>query len=356
MQLPLSRVETGLLSITIPAKAKGVLIPCHNHNSLHPHPRTSLPAPQPPLHKPYTTTTTRMGLLPYTSKTDTSPPTMDTPKDEVHILVLETDEPHPETQDRKGSFGEIFHALFNEAGHAHAPPLKVTTSMHYVVDDPDHDHHGHVPQPSEIPASTTAILLTGSMYDAHGTDRWIQQLLTLLRTLWTTRPAIKFSGVCFGHQLLSRLLGAAVEPHPKGEWELAHTAMDLTPVGQKLFDTADRQLALHQMHQDRVTSVPDVKSAGGLLEQGAKVHVWASTGHTEVQGLYVREKLFTSQGHLGFDEEMVHRQIEMREQSGGIKDERAAEEGKERAHLRHDGVVVARAIVRFFHGDDAEVD
>jgi GMP synthase-like glutamine amidotransferase len=152
------------------------------------------------------------------------------------------------------------------------------------------------------------------------------------------------------------MLGAEVEPHPKGDWELAHTSMDLTPVGQRLFDTRDEKLALHQMHQDHVTQTPSFETAGGLLENGAKVHVWASSGHTEVQGLYVRERLFTSQGHLGFDEEMVHRQIEMRQNSGGIKDDQEAQEGKERAHLRHDGVVVAGAILRFFHGDDIDID
>jgi GMP synthase-like glutamine amidotransferase len=272
------------------------------------------------------------------------------------MLVLETDEPHPETQDRKGSFGEIIHTLFNTAGSRHSPPLKAYTSMHYVVDDPQRNKHGHVPSLSQIPDSTTAILLTGSMYDAHGNDAWILSLLDLLRDLWRARPHIKFAGICFGHQLLSRLLGASVEPHPKGEWELAHTSMDLTPIGQRLFQTHDKQLALHQMHQDHVASVPSVDSAEGLLAEGAKVHVWASTGHTEVQGLYVRERLFTSQGHLGFDEEMVKRQIEMREESGGIKESREAEEGKERAHLRHDGEVVAGAILRFFHGDDIDVD
>lgn len=276
--------------------------------------------------------------------------------EEVHMLVLETDEPHPETQDRKGSFGEIIHSLFNEAGNSHAPSLNVTTSMHYVVDDPPNDHHGHVPTAAEIPSTTKAILITGSMYDAHSSEPWVLQLLDLLRTLWQTRPGMKFSGVCFGHQLLSRLLGAAVEPHPSGKWELAHTAMDLTPIGQQLFRTNDKQLALHQMHQDQVSTVPSVESAKGLLGQGATVHVWASTGHTEVQGLYLRERLFTSQGHLGFDEQMVHRQIEMREEAGGIKDSEEAAEGKEKAHLRHDGLVVAAAIVRFFHGDDASID
>lgn len=273
----------------------------------------------------------------------------------IHMLVLETDEPHPETQERKGSFGEIFHSLFTEAGSQHEPPLNVTTSMHYIVDDPYNGQHGHVPTISQIPDSTHAILITGSMYDAHSNEAWVMQLLELLKELWTTRPQILFSGVCFGHQILSRLLGATVEPHPSGKWELAHTEMDLTPIGQKLFRTDDSKLSLHQMHQDQVTSTPSHETSS-LLTEKQNVHVWASTSHTEIQGLYIRDRLFTSQGHLGFDEKMVHRQIEMREESGGIKDDKHAAEAKETAHLKHDGVVVAGAILRFFYGDDHDID
>lgn len=276
-------------------------------------------------------------------------------EDAVHILVLETDEPHPETADRKGSFSDIFHDLFTKAGSAHKPPLRVTTSDHYIVDDPDNKHYGHVPTASEIPESCHAILITGSMYDAHGNDAWVLQLMDLIKDLWKTRPEILFSGVCFGHQILARTLGSKVESTPGGAWELAHTEMDLTPIGQKLFQTDERKLYLHQMHQDQVTTKPDPSSTD-LLEDGQKVHIWASTKHTEVQGLYIRDRLFTTQGHLGFDEGMVHTQIEMREESGGIKDSEQAEEGKEKAHMKHDGLVVAAAILRFFHGEDHDVD
>ena len=103
------------------------------------------------------------------------------------------------------------------------------------------------------------------------------------------------------------------------------------------------------MHQDQVTSVP---SDSDLLA-GRKVHVWAKTDHTEVQGLYVQDRLFTTQGHIGFDEKMVHRQIEMREES---IDEKVAEQAKKTAHMEHDGLVVAEAVLRFFHGDDHDID
>lgn len=270
------------------------------------------------------------------------------------MLVLETDSPHPEIKDDKGTYSEILNSLFKDAGKEHDPPLKIETEMHYVVDDPENDHHGHVPQVSDIDPSIKAILITGSMYDAHGDNPWIKQLLQFLRALWIERKDMKFSGVCFGHQILSRALGAKVEQEPAGKWELAHTEMDLTSVGQKLFQTKDKMLSLHQMHQDQVTTVPSA-STTDLLSKEDNVEVWASTEHTKIQGLYMKERLFTSQGHLGFDEDMVHREIEMRVESGGIEDEKVAEEGKDSAHLRHDGLAVAGAILRFFHGDDRDI-
>ncbi|KAF2227846.1 hypothetical protein BDZ85DRAFT_300682 [Elsinoe ampelina] len=264
-------------------------------------------------------------------------------RDTIRMLVLETDENHPADKREKGGFGDIFTTLFRNAGDKHSPPLGIDVERHYVVDDPSAGHNGHVPHASEIPASTTAILITGSTYDAHGDDPWIESPLGLLRDLWTTRPEMKFSGV---------------EGHPGEKWELSHTSMDLTAVGQKLFKTQQGKLSLHQMHQDQVTTVPDRASANGLLREGQKVHVWARSEHTAVQGLYVRDRLFSSQGHLGFDAKMEHRQIELRQASGGIPEEDGDEvsEAAEKAHLEHDGEVVAGAILRFFRGDDHDVD
>lgn len=275
--------------------------------------------------------------------------------DSINMLVFETDEPHSETEDRKGSFGDIFHDLFTKAGAEHDPPLSVNTSMHYIVDDPDNGKDGHVPTVDEIPKNVHAILITGSVYDAHGDDKWVMQLLDLLKNLWTKRPDILLSGVCFGHQILSRLLGASVEPTPGGRWELAHTEMSLSPIGKKLFRTKDGKLSLHQMHQDQVTTVPSAETTD-LLKEDQKVHVWASTDHTKIQGLYIKDRIFTSQGHLGFDEKMVQRQIEMRQDAGSVEDTEHADEAKETAHMKHDGLVVAGAILRFFHGDDHDID
>lgn len=116
--------------------------------------------------------------------------------------------------------------------------------------------------------------------------------------------------------------------------------------GEKLF--------LHQMHQDHVVDAPSAGKSE-LLRDSAPVEVWGSSETTQVQGVYIKDRLFTSQGHLGFDEDMVRRQIEMRLDSGSIEDEEHAEAAKETAEWKHDGLVVAMAILRLFHGEDANV-
>lgn len=165
-----------------------------------------------------------------------------------------------------------------------------------------------------------------------------------------------FSGVCFGHQLLCRLLGASVAPSPSNEWELGHSKVSLNAVGKKLFRTEDDHVYLHQMHQDHVVSPPTPESANGLLKSDAKVEVWGHSDHTAVQGVYIKGRLFTTQAHLAFDEDMVKRQIEMRVESGSIEDLDHADQAAETADLEHDGDVVAMAILRFFHDEDDGIE
>lgn len=101
-------------------------------------------------------------------------PTIDAPV--VRIMVLETDTPHPDTESEKGSFGEILHHHFSKAGKDHHPRLGVETDQVFVVGD----EGGRVPKYGEF-EGFDGLLITGSMYDAHGDNEWILKLLELLR-------------------------------------------------------------------------------------------------------------------------------------------------------------------------------
>ncbi|KAF3035987.1 hypothetical protein E8E11_005319 [Didymella keratinophila] len=267
-------------------------------------------------------------------------------KDKVRMLVLETDETHPDTQKEIGGFGEVFNNLFVKAGDDHDPQLGIETMMQYIVEP----EGGEVPGPNDIPEDLHAILITGSEWDAHGDDEWIHKLMDFIKYIWIHRPDIRFTGICFGHQILCRALGSTVKPEPNGEWELSHTELKLSEVGQKLFRTQDSKIRLHQMHLDHVVNAPSPETTD-LLDKDTKVHVWGGSDHTEVQGVYIQKRLFTSQGHMEFNERYVKRQLEMRVDAGSVE-KNNADEAAERADWMHDGLVMAKAVLRFFHGDD----
>jgi GMP synthase-like glutamine amidotransferase len=95
------------------------------------------------------------------------------------MLVLETDEPHPDTQMERGSFGDILNQLLVEAGEAHSPKLAIETAMQYIVEP----EGGQIPEKEEITDDIHAILITGSEWDAHGDDEWIHKLMDLIRCM-----------------------------------------------------------------------------------------------------------------------------------------------------------------------------
>jgi hypothetical protein len=100
--------------------------------------------------------------------------------DKVRMLVLETDEPHPDTQEEKGSFGDILNELLANAGEAHRPKLGIETMMQYIVEP----EGGAIPKKEEITDDIHAILITGSEWDAHGDDKWIHELMDLIRCMF----------------------------------------------------------------------------------------------------------------------------------------------------------------------------
>jgi hypothetical protein len=58
---------------------------------------------------------------------------------------------------------------------------------------------------------------------------------------------------------------------------------------------------------------------------------------------------------MEFNEKLVKRQLEMRVDAGSVE-LKDAEEAAEKADWMHDGLVVAKAVLRFFHGDDDAVE
>lgn len=149
----------------------------------------------------------------------------------TRLAILEADVPLPSVVERLGRFDTIFTSMFDAACKSLNPPQtldsQLTVTTHDVVSGNPTTAY---PDPEDI----DAVLVTGSRYSAYADDEWIVRLTAYIRRLLLTDDRVRVIGVCFGHQIIARALGAAVVPSPLG-WELSLTEMQLTEMGKAIF-------------------------------------------------------------------------------------------------------------------------
>ena len=90
------------------------------------------------------------------------------------------------------------------------------------------------------------------------------------------------------------------------------------------------------MHKDIVASCPYGVEALGTSPQ------------CEVQGMYVPNKLITLQGHPEFGGYIMLELLKARSDLGILVDDETYESALQRAKNNHDGVLVAKVVLRFF--------
>lgn len=147
----------------------------------------------------------------------------------IRLAILETDTPIPSVQakyDNKG-YGGVFTDLFRRAcgGSDEALRAELDLSAHDVVNQ----YETAYPDPETI----DAVLITGSKHNSFESDEWILRLVQYTRRL-LEGGRVRVVGVCFGHQILARAMGAQVGRSVRG-WELSVVPMTLTEQGRKLF-------------------------------------------------------------------------------------------------------------------------
>lgn len=85
---------------------------------------------------------------------------------------------------------------------------------------------------SQDPILTVTVLLGANAFD---NTPWIINLTEFTRKILEEQSHVRVIGVCFGHQIIGRALGANVVRNTNG-WEASVTPVHLSSRGQELFD------------------------------------------------------------------------------------------------------------------------
>ncbi|KAJ8119302.1 hypothetical protein ONZ43_g3721 [Nemania bipapillata] len=246
----------------------------------------------------------------------------------VRLAILETDTPIPAIAATYHSYGGVFTHMFKRAcaSYSHPVPLEsqLTLSSYNVVNNltayPDLE-------------SIDAILITGAKYNAFDSDEWILRLAEFTKRCLDS-GRVRVIGVCFGHQIIGRVLGAELGRNTRG-WEVSVVEHELTDAGKRILGL--EKMSINQMHRDAVLSFPP-----GVVQL-------AKTDVCDNQAMYVPGRLISVQGHPEFTEEMVREILTSRKYGGVISDD-LYQDGISRVGNKQDGVAVAQAFLRFLHG------
>ncbi|TGZ77130.1 class I glutamine amidotransferase-like protein [Ascodesmis nigricans] len=248
---------------------------------------------EPTKHIPTTITVTPLSRTP-----SPSPPR----HRKLHIAALECDTPVPAVFEKYGTYGQIFTRLLTEAAERvdeDVGGVDVVVSLWSAVDG-----EGGLPG-QDVLRGVDAVLVGGSSKSAYDDLSWIRTLERFLQDLYLHHPTIKLLGSCFGHQILCQSLFPLVSPphtttsivthNPLG-WTMGLHTITLSPIPtfQHLLPSpCPKVLELQFVHHDRVL--------------GPVPAPFVNLGETktcDVQGVYQKGRVLTTQGHAEFDSEI----------------------------------------------------
>ncbi|CEI60503.1 hypothetical protein FVEN_g10005 [Fusarium venenatum] len=247
----------------------------------------------------------------------------------LRIAVLECDTPFPSVLEKRGPYGDVFRTLLDK-GLKHETLGDKVKDVNYEISRWDVVTAQEYPEIEEV----DGFLLTGSKHTSFADEPWILKLVEFVQKIYTAtdKPIV---GICFGHQIIARALGAKVAVSPGG-WEVCVDRINLNETGQKLLGV--ESLGLHQMHRDAVLEIPE-----GLVSLG-------SSSKCEVQGLYKPGRIMSFQAHPEFDDFIMEEIMKARYEQK-IFSQEMYEEGITRARAAHDGVLVSAKIWEFLLGN-----
>ncbi|CAG8999314.1 MAG: Carbamoyl-phosphate synthase small chain [Candidatus Celerinatantimonas neptuna] len=154
----------------------------------------------------------------------------------MKIAIIGCDYVDPEQVPLFGEYPDMFRSTLSE--------------LRYDLEFTDFDAlRGQLP---DISSSFDGYIITGSRYNSYDNDPWILKLLEWIQ--YADQARIKVAGICFGHQLIARALGAQVHKSTKG-WGLGKTQVQVAQFPNWV-TTKRNQLRLWVSHQDQVETKP----------------------------------------------------------------------------------------------------
>ena len=121
---------------------------------------------------------------------------------------------------------------------------------------------GKVPQPiapeeeakleTNVVLPYDAVIISGSQSAVYHEEPWIAELTTWVRG--AIDAGLPILGVCWGHQLLAKILGGTVED--RGHYELGYVQIDQVEP-DPLFRDVPNPFTAFATHSDEVTGLPD---------------------------------------------------------------------------------------------------
>ncbi|KAL7082544.1 hypothetical protein ACP275_14G105200 [Erythranthe tilingii] len=148
---------------------------------------------------------------------------------------------------------------------------------------------GDFPADDEI-GEYDGFVVTGSCSDAHGEDRWITDLVVLLRKLDAMKK--KVLGICFGHQILGRAIGGKTGRAIEG-WDIGITKVHFQTSHIFTSLKMPSSLSIIQCHRDEVKELP------------RKAEVLAWSNHTGIEMFKYGDHIMGIQGHPEYTKDIL---------------------------------------------------
>jgi len=238
-----------------------------------------------------------------------------------------------------------YHAIFTRLLQASLDAIPTDKPPTFTLDGFDVTQ-GIYPPPE---AHYDGIIITGSASSVCDDIDWINALIAYTANIITTKPHVKITGICFGHQIVARAMsGQCVH---NDSWEVGMTRIGMTHLGQSLFGV--ETLNINQMHKDHVPALPPgcllLGSTSTSSIQGMVTFTsGASPSASSPSELLPRVHVLTLQGHPEYTDDMVEAVIVRRLASGALSAQDAAG-ARARMGQANEGVsVVGRAIWGMF--------